>query len=153
MLATGGDSFLSGQAEQLDWLERELAGAYEIQSQRIGRGKGREVEGKILNRIVRWTDRGYEIEADPRHAELVLQQLKLTLAKPLSSPGVDGGDEDVDEDVPLVGEKATQYRGIVARINYLSFDRPDLQFATKEVCRDMSCPSTGSWRRLEHIGK
>ena len=111
-----------------------------------------EQEGKILNRIVRWTEAGYEVEADPRHSELVIQQLKLEGAKPLSSPGVDGAEEDGPDDVALVGEQATQYRGIAARINYLSFDRPDVQFATKEVCRDMSCPSTGSWKRLEHIG-
>ena len=153
MLVHGDDYFSSGHTEQLDWLEQQLAAQYEIQTQRIGSGVGREPEGKILNRIVRWTKEGYEVEADPRHAELVIQQLNLEGTRSLSSPGVDGADEDGEDDVALVGENATKYRGIAARINYLSFDRPDVQFATKEVCRDMSCPSTGSWRRLEHIGK
>ena len=87
MLVHGDDYFSSGQADQLDWVEAELKKKYEIQSQRIGGGAGREVEGKILNRIVRWTKGGYEVEADPRHCELVLQQLELNGAKSLSSPG------------------------------------------------------------------
>ena len=56
---------------------------------------------KILNRIVRWTPQGLELEADPRHAELVIQQLNLQGATPLSSPGVEGKDEkDLVEDAP-----------------------------------------------------
>ena len=49
-----------------NWVADQLSKAYEIQ---------REIEGKILNRIVRWAPRGNEMEADPRYAELVLQQL------------------------------------------------------------------------------
>ena len=135
-------------------MKTQLEGKYEIQTQRIGTGAGREPEGKILNRIVRWTADGYEIEADPRHSELVIQQLGLEGAKPLSSPGVDGKEEeDIEGDVPLGAEQATRYRGIAARINYLASDRPDVQYSVKEACRDMSTLSTGSWTRLERIGK
>ena len=49
MLVHGDDYFSSGQADQLDWVQAELSKKYEIQSQRIGDGEGREVEGKILN--------------------------------------------------------------------------------------------------------
>ena len=83
----------------------------------------------------------------------MIQQLELEGASPLTSPGVNVEEENTADDVPLEPEQATRYRGIAARINYLAFDRPDVQFSTKEVCRDMSSPSTGSWRRLVHIGK
>ena len=53
----------------------------------------------------------------------------------------------------LSSEQATRYRGITARLNYLAADRPDIQFSVKEVCRDMSTPSAGSWRKLERIGR
>ena len=60
---------------------------------------------------------------------------------------------DVEEYRGLEDEEATRYRAIAARINYLSADRPDLQYAAKEVCRDMSTPTDGSWRRLVRIAR
>ena len=154
MLVHGDDYFPSGAGKDLDWLESELGKAYEIQTQRLGIGPGRETEVKILNRIVRWTASGLEMEADPRHSELVVKQLGLEGCRPLSSPGIEGKDEeDLETDEPLSDELATKYRGVVARINYLAADRPDIQYATKEACRDMSRPSSGSYRRLERIGK
>ena len=69
------------------------------------------------------------------------------------SPGIDGAEEeDNDEDVDIVGADLTRFRGVAARCNYLSFDRPDAQYATKEICREMSKPTTGSLRRLRRIG-
>ena len=53
----------------------------------------------------------------------------------------------------MTGEDATRFRGVVARCNYLAFDRPDIQFATKEICREMSKPTTGSLRRLKRLGQ
>ena len=37
--------------------------------------KDNQQEGKVLNRIIRCTEAGWEIEADPRHAELVIEKL------------------------------------------------------------------------------
>ena len=154
VLVHGDDYLSSGYAKDLDWLKACLEKQYELQSQRIGVGEGKSSEGKILNRIVRWTSNGFEMEADPRHCELVLKQLEIEDQKSLSSPGTEGKDEeDDDEDVQLVGENASNFRGIAARLNYLSADRPDIQYATKEICREMSAPTTGSWRRLVRIGR
>ena len=47
----------------------------------------KEEEGNILNRIVRVTERGFEYEADPRHVELIVNELKLKDAKGVCSPG------------------------------------------------------------------
>ena len=154
VLVHGDDYFSSAHREHLDWLEKGLGEKYEIQTQRIGGSEGRDVEGKILNRVVRWTQAGYEVEADPRHAELVVKQLGVGSMKALSTPGVEGKEEeDLEEDKALIGEEATQYRAIAARLNYLSADRPDLQYAAKEACRDMASPTDGSWRRLIRIAR
>ena len=60
---------------------------------------------------------------------------------------------DDDNDVDIEGADITRFRGVAARCNYLAFDRPDIQYATKEVCREMSKPTTGSLRRLQRIGQ
>ena len=116
-------------------------------------GKDHQQEGKVLNRIIRCTEAGWEIEADPRHAELVVEQLGIE-DEGVSTPGVSGTDEeDEDGDVSLEGEDITRYRGVTARCNYMAADRPDCVFATKEGCREMSKPTTGSLRRLRRIGR
>ena len=97
LLVHGDDYFSSAQASQLDWLETQLKAKYEIQSQRVGARKNDETELKVLNRIVRRTEAGYELEADPRHTELVLLQMGMEKAKPLGTPGVDGKEEDDHE--------------------------------------------------------
>ena len=49
-------------------------------------------------------------------------------------------------------EMSTRYRSIAARCNYLQPDRPDIQYAVKEVCRIMSKPSGRGWDMLKIIG-
>ena len=106
MLVHGDDYFPSGSRKDLDWFEGELSKQYEIQTQRLGVGTGCESEVKILNRIVRWTAKGIEMEADPRHSEFIVKQQNLEGCRPLSSPGVEGKDEDdIEEDVELDGDK------------------------------------------------
>ena len=88
-LVHGDDYLSSGFQDDLDWLESELSAAYEIKTQRIGAGNGCEREGKALNRIVRYTEEGYELEADPRHAELIVEQLGVGGNRPVITPGID----------------------------------------------------------------
>ena len=53
-------------------------------------------EIRILNRIVRITDRGLEYEADPRHVELIVESLQLQDSKPVTSPGVKNPDSSTE---------------------------------------------------------
>ena len=94
-----------------------------------------------MNLIVSCIDDGWTIEADPRHSELIVEQLGVETARTVASPGIDGADEDDnDDDEDIAGVDLTRFRGVAARCSYLSFDRPDVQFATKEICREMSKP-------------
>ena len=153
-LVHGDDYVSSGLQGNLDWLDKELQKAYEIQTQKVGVGENMDREGKVLNRIVRCVSEGWEVEADPRHAELIVEQLGIGSSRSLSSLGVDGEAEvDHEEDTDIAGPDGTRFRGVAARCNYLAMDRSDIQYATKEVCREMSKPTTGSLRRLKRIGQ
>ncbi len=55
--------------------------------------------------------------------------------------------------MPLEDDKHTLFRGVSARCNYLSADRPDVQYAAKEVCRFMAKPSTLSYSALRRLGR
>ena len=47
----------------------------------------------------------------------------------------------LEKDGPLDEDKWTLYRAIAARCKYVAADRPDIQFASKELCRWMASPS------------
>ena len=65
-----GDDFVStGPSASLKWLEDALNKAFKIKTSLIGPEKTDNKELKILNRIIRYTDNGIELEADFRHSE------------------------------------------------------------------------------------
>ena len=202
-----GDDFTSTAREQdLKWLKSMFNAKFEVTNEFLGPGEGHARQVRILNRVISWTDDGIQYEADQRHAEVVIRQLGLEGAKPVSTPGsrddagklsapataatttttttsqhhnddaaatttstttsrrnIDDGAgtttttttprRDNDDEVLLAGEEATLYRAIVARLNYLAQDRPDLQYASKEVSRRMATPRRGDWAALKRIGR
>jgi hypothetical protein len=87
-LVHGEDYVSAGTEESLAWLEKELEKAYEIKTQKLGDSAGYKPEGTVLNRILRRTPTGRVMEADPRHAELIIEQLVLEGEKGVVTPGV-----------------------------------------------------------------
>ena len=57
-------------------------------------------------------------------------------------------EEEYDE---LPNNEATKYRASAARLNYLSTDRPDVQYASKEISKDMSKPTAKSVIKLDRV--
>ena len=73
-----GDDYVSvGSVEAMQWLKERLEDDYEIKSVTIGKGKGLEKEGRVLNRVVRWTNEGWEYEADQRHGEIIVRETEI----------------------------------------------------------------------------
>jgi hypothetical protein len=52
-----------------------------------------------------------------------------------------------------VGFDESVYRSVAARGNYLAQDRPDLQYAMKEVCRNMSKPTKDDWPLVKRVAR
>ena len=98
-----------------------------------------------MNRIVAWhKQKGFSYEADPRHVEILLEQLKLDDPKPVTTPGTkEEGQTQENKDEPLSERDATRYRALVARCNYLAPGRPVLAHAVKELVRSMANPRQG----------
>ena len=53
----------------------------------------------------------------------------------------------------LQDTEATTFRALTARANYLAQDRPDTQFAVKEIARRMAAPRRGDWELLKRFGR
>eukprot|EP00973_Karenia_brevis_P068143 9479788-Karenia_brevis.AAC.1 len=67
---------------------------------------------------------------------------------------VNGDKEDrVEEwEEEFLGRReAKEFRGLAARLNFMSFDCANLQFVIKQCSRDMAHPKVVSWRALKKI--
>ena len=155
MTSVYGDDFTNtGSKRELDWFLGQLKDRYElIENARLGPGSGDDKETRVLNRIIRWTDSGLEYEADPRQAERLVKGLGLEGAKALTTPGVKVTAEDLLKDETLPEEKTTPFRALAARANYLAADRPECQYAAKEICRWMASPTVCSLAALKRLGR
>ena len=86
-----GDDFLSeGEAQELRWFDIELRKHFELKTEVLGPNvKNSEVqEIRFFNRVITWSDKGIVWEANPRHAELLIEQLGFQGVKEACSPGI-----------------------------------------------------------------
>jgi len=147
----GDDFVFSGNDGDLDWVQGCMQKSFLVKIVgRLGDGCKDVKEIRILNRIVRWEADGIYYEADPRHAEILARDVGA------EGPGVrtPGVKEEVGEDSrPLQAEELTLFRSGSARANYLAMDRPDLSFATKELCRRMSAPCARDLAALRRVAR
>ena len=150
VLVHGDDYVASGEPNDQKWLKDELEKAYQIKTQVLGPGGAKE--GKVLNRVVAWSKAGWSYEADPRHAELIQEQLGIKTGGGITTAGAAEDGHKDEDDLPLEGRDITLFRGLAARTNYLAMDRPDLQFAAKEICREMSKPMVSSLQKIRRVG-
>ena len=69
------------------------------------------------------------------------------------TPGLKQLPEQIASDQSLTPERFRAFRGLAARANYLSADRPDCQYAAKEICRWMSSPTELAMTALKRLGR
>ena len=75
-------------------------------------------------------------------------------SKGVTTPGVKQTATESSTPPPsplLSGEEASLYRSMAMRAAYLSADRSDIQFATKELAREMGSPTADSLGRLKRL--
>ena len=86
----GDDFTTTGPKCEIDWFEKLLEERYELKKGgRLGPAPTDCKELTILNRVMRWTERGVEYEADPRQAERLLEGLGLDgNCKSTATPGL-----------------------------------------------------------------
>jgi hypothetical protein len=109
-----GEEFVGvGNPIELGRIRAALEDKYKLKVETLSGDKADVQEVQILNKIIRWTDRGVELEADPRHAEIVVRELGLEGATPSKVPGakVDG---NTDKPMPKDDDTSIQQRNIDA---------------------------------------
>ena len=80
--------------------------------------------------------------------------MDLKSASTVTTPVEDAKKEKEEEESRLLEEnKATMFRQLAARANYMAMDRADIQFAVKEIFRSMANPIVGSWWQLKRLAR
>ena len=110
-------------------------------------GKGEVQEVRILNRILRETRLGIEYEADPRHAEMIIGCAKGS-SKGRRVPAARERSTKDGSEAEMTEAEGKAYRSVAARCNFLAIDRPDIAYATKEICQSMSRPKYNDWEKI-----
>ena len=87
IMVHGDDFVVVGPDRHLDKVSKTLGDKYKIKVENLGLKEGEKSEVRILKKVVRMDERRLELEADPRHAELVIKELGLEAAKPTTTPG------------------------------------------------------------------
>ena len=83
-----GDDYVSvAQESDLQWLEQRLKVKYEIKTKWLGYKQHHQREVRVRNRIITWGQHGIGYEADPRHVEVMVNDLELENCKTVTTPG------------------------------------------------------------------
>ena len=94
-----GDDFVTvGRLSHLEWMRNLLQTKFEVKWEILGPCQEHKKEIKVLNRSIRWTDRGIIYEADPRHAQKMIEQMSLTAANGVRNPAYRKGKEEKDSE-------------------------------------------------------
>ena len=101
-----GDDFVSeGPPAGLRKFEEMLKNEFEIKTEVLGPLANQVRQLKILNRVVTWESEGITWEPDPRHAEIIVDQLGLKDAKPLKLPGVKTESSRTEKEDEMMAEE------------------------------------------------
>ena len=121
----------------------------------LGDGASDDKEVTLLNRKLSWSEVGLKYEADEKHVKEILKYFNLGEgSKGLDAPSIrESAEEANEESEPLDARGVTEFRGLAARANYLSLDRADIQYATKEACREMAAPTYKSMSKFKRIAR
>ena len=139
LVVHGDDSTASGWRSEMTWLEKKMGGWYEIKTRdRLDGVTHGMQEMTILNREITWNGHTLTYQADPnKHVQIVAKEFGSDeWSKGLEVPITRDLNEEDDADDELHGSEVTRYRALAARINYLSQDRVDVQFAAKERAQE-----------------
>ena len=152
-----GDDFttLATETDQ-QWFAAELKKRFSIKERGIMGPDSHDIkEIRLLNRVIGWEKDHIRWEADQRHGEILIESLSLKDAHGVQTPGIKENDKTVGENDSdlLAPEDATAYRAGAARCNFLALDRPDIQFAAKEVSRSMAAPTVGDVPKLKRLAR
>ena len=138
----GDDFTFMGREEELKTMRKLMEEWYDIKFRgMLGDDETDAKEIVILNRVLKWNGKHLIYKADDKHVVKLRKEFNMESELTRGSQTacdrkeLEGDDEKLDEG------KVSWFRGVAARANFLSLDRMDIQYAAKEICRNMAAPT------------
>ncbi|OLP88290.1 Copia protein [Symbiodinium microadriaticum] len=109
-----------------------------------------EVSVRFLKRKYIFENFELKIYSDSKYSKKLVDILNLQKKKTKNSPCTPACQEK-DDSPELDEESSSQYRTCVGILLYVAHDRPDIQFAVRNLSTAMSRPTTRKRKELEHL--
>ncbi|CAK0791837.1 unnamed protein product [Prorocentrum cordatum] len=142
-----GDDFCAmGDDDAQDQIEHGLRKKYDLKEFRVLRATGCPGEGR------------FEVEADPRRAEMIFRDMDLEQesAKTPDVPGLKKEEAEAEErfaSPPLVGGDVRLHRSATVRASHLAPDRADIGDAVKNLASHMQSSKQVDMARLKNLAR
>ena len=126
-----------------------------IQQQLLLRPTGTLTPGNTVSFLGRnITNRGdhYEISLNDDYTTTLLTEMGLQNCKPAPAPGTSAlKTATADHEQALSQEEHAQFRRAVGKLQWMTYTRPDISYATKELARSLQQPTTADQQKLKHL--
>ena len=150
----GDDILLAGPRSVLDAIWKFPRKRLATREQMMGAEPTDASEIVMLNRRVQWSEEGIRISPDPRHVKEIVEELGLERAKPADTPMIVSQSCQMDSDSRgLSLRDAMLYRRLVAKLNYLAMDRPDIRHAASIMGSHASSAKDADIVILKRVGR
>ena len=124
----------------------------DIQQHLLLRPTGDLTVGNTINFLGRnITNNGdyYEVSLSDKYTTDLLQEAGLANSKAAPAPGTKVSNTDLEQ--PLNTEEHKAYRRAVGKLQWMTYTRPDISYATKELARSLTEPTTADQQKLKHL--
>ena len=137
-----------------DWVYKEVSKVYELKKKTISSAPEDAHETTYLNRKLKWNEANWmSYEGDEKHADVLLRDWGLVHCRAVSSTLTKELEDKIGDGCKLSESEARRVRRSIARINFMSQDRPDLCCAARILSKHMASPTDGRRHALIHVVK
>ena len=93
----------------------------------------------------------FEVSLKPEYITTLLKETKMETSNSASAPGTATLKQSTNDEAPLDAQEHADYRRAVGKLQWLTYTRPDISFATKELARELQQPTQQSLRKVKHL--
>ena len=94
----------------------------------------------------------YEINLNKSYITTMLEEAGMTTCKAATTPGTAANktSNDNNDNIPVDKDEHALYRRIVGKLQWMTYTRPDISFATKELARSLQQPTYLDMKKMKH---
>ena len=102
----------------------------------------------FLGRSIQHLGTHFEISLADEYLSTILQEMNMTDCNPAATPSLKATSE---HETDLDNDERKTYRRMVGKLQWLTYTRPDICYATKELARSLNKPTTHDLKKLKHL--